>query len=204
MNAMMTAVRKCRSLGCALLLGAATTGCVPFGIAGAGFDSRAVQLEAHQFRTFIGPGVSVIHQSKSYGPNSLQQLGCMLAEFERFRTVAQHSSGRMDDLDCRFADHRILIREGEAVLVDRSLPRAFYMHGLEWGIDEVSGRRIMVVTNATRGTTGLNFIGIYEMNGTPLYEAVISRGAAWDIQKSEKGILILGAVTKREIVVPGR
>ena len=82
------------------------------------------------------------------------------------------------------------------------MPDVFYMHQLQVGFVEAAGRRCFVISNQSRATTGLVFVGMYDENGEILFDAVLPGGEVWDIQKSERGISILGAVSKLDVIVP--
>ncbi|MCE9581264.1 MAG: hypothetical protein K8T20_01980 [Planctomycetes bacterium] len=176
------------------------TGC-GFGIAGAGWDSDSSVLEAMRYWTRLGEGVSVVATSAPRG-QSQQHVGSRLSEFPNFTRLDDGEQRTIETCELEFSHQRFTMRKGEVHLIDVQLPSIFYMHGLEVGSDEVAGRRIWVISSHSRATTGLVFVGIYGENGEILFDAVLRSGEVWDIQETERGIAILGADSKSEVVLP--
>ncbi len=59
------------------------------------------------------------------------------------------------------------------------------------GIDNLSGAQVLMAVNNSRATTGMRFIGIYQLDGTVLYKNVLSKEFAHDVNKAKDHIDII-------------
>ena len=66
----------------------------------------------------------------------------------------------------------------------------------------MSGRRVLVLAVMAHGLFGYVFLGLYVDDGKILYEATHAGYEIWDVQRSERGIVVLGAGSRLEISLP--
>jgi hypothetical protein len=172
-------------------------------IAGAGLDSNRRKEDARSFPTRIDPGTTVIRESVSYGLFE-QVVPIRLERFARHEMIPISEERTVDDILVRYSQRRIVIQDQEGVVVDQTLPGAFDSHPLFVALETIAHREVVVLVTDTRSSTGMMYVGIYESDGRCFYEATLTSGEVWDVQRSNRGILILGADSKIEIVIPSR
>lgn len=174
------------------------------GIAGAGFDRKAVVEEAESYQAFVSP---FVHESIAPTCNKdiQQQFEEMFRQF-RVRYPRIEEEAVQIDLGNTLAWYRNNLFEVQTdgkPIIREQLPVAFYMHPMSMGIHSVGGREIMMISNKSRATTGLYFVGIYGADGAPYYKRVLSAGDVWDIGVSEERVEILGHCDTRILTFEG-
>lgn len=179
-----------------LLTALTLTGC----IAGAGLDPSWVRSKARNFPRKVGTGVSVINGPREFRHDQI--VGNVLCNFPHRGYLDDGEEHRYKDLWFSFKDRRILVRRDEKTVIDVQLPSAFYMHKLQVAVDVVAGRRVVLLLNSTRASTGLYYLGVYRDDGSLYFEATLTSGEVWNMSRTGRGIMIQGAGSRTEIVLP--
>ncbi len=91
------------------------------------------------------------------------------------------------------------LRNSDATVIYERLPKVFYMRGPQLGIGKVADTEVVMILNRSRATTGLYFIGLFTVQGEPLYKATLKPYEARDVRVTANTIEILGECETRKI-----
>ena len=170
------------------------------GIAGAGFDRKAVVEEAETYQAFVAPFVR-----ESISPTCDKDIEQHFEQmFRQFRANYPRIEGQAVHIELGntvawYRNNLFEVQTDGKSVITEQLPAAFYMHPMSMGIHSVGGREIIMISNVSRATTGLYFVGIYGTDGTPYYKQVLSAADVWDVRVTEEHIEIVGHCDTRQI-----
>lgn len=196
-----------RMVAPALLLALAGCG----GIGGAGWDSERDVAEAEGYPPLLAPRLT-----ETVVANDCRTMGdAYLEKYQRaFETI-------FDDFDYsvqRFGNEPVVLpgtavevsfrdeltyvaRAGATPLISERLPAVFYMHPPALGVGRLSGMQVLLFDARSRATTGLHFVAIHALDGTPLYRRVLGSGEVRDIRPAGSAIEIVGCGDTRRISI---
>lgn len=106
------------------------------------------------------------------------------------------------DFQARFnhSDQKLFeLRDSNATIIIERLPKVFCMHPLQLGTGTVANTNVVMILNRSRATTGLYFVGLFTLQGEPLYKAVLKPYEVRDIHVTKDTIEILGECETRKI-----
>ena len=171
-------------------------------VGGAAFDEKSLVAEVNSYPSFIAPIVSE-DVSESCPGTATQQFDKMFDDSRESYSTSGAKPVELGthQLQVSFANQVFIIANGQKELVRNQLPRAFYMDEMWVGIDQLGGNDVIAVSTRTRSTTGRYFVGLFTLDGEPLYRRVLTAGDVWDIKRSDAGIVVLGACSKRLLSV---
>ncbi len=173
------------------------------GIAGASYDSVWRRREADNYvitmstdiresvvdnDALISPEQHFVDIMRSF-PKSVERVDEALVHIPRTNFTAQYRR------------NTFILSDGDKLIVEEQLPSVFNMHSVRLGIGTLSGRGIIMVRNASRASTGRDFVAIYSQSGEVLYRRVLRSGQVWDIRAKADVIEIIGAKKTRRITI---
>jgi hypothetical protein len=178
------------------------------GIAGASWDSKKAIAEANNYQSYISPRLSETIIKNQCSGNSKDKWAGISQRFEDIFRSFTYNLERLElsrvelanfKLTASFANHELVVRNNDEIIIKENLPSVFVMHPMRLGIDEVDGTPLIMVVNKSRSSTGRYFVAIYELDGTPLYKNVLIAWQVWDIRREQNYIDILGCGETRRI-----
>lgn len=174
----------------------ALPGCV---VPGEGWTDSDLQIEAYDRGSVIGPGVTAVAEARDETSELPQRSEPLLGHMECHAIVGEGESGRHEEIEWLHAGRRVEVMRNHKSVLQVELPRAFSDTDLEFGIDTIGARGILMLVKSGPDCFGLAFVGIYDANGTTLYEAVMAADECRRVRKTERGLLILGETTNLEV-----
>ncbi len=178
------------------------------GIAGASWDSKKAIAEANNYQSYISPQLSETIIKNQCSGNSKNNWAGISQHFDDILRSFTYNIERLElsrvelanfKLTASFANHELVVRNNDEIMIKENLPSVFVMHPMRLGIDEVDGIPLIMVVNKSRSSTGRYFVAIYELDGTPLYKNVLIAWQVWDIKREQNYIDILGCGETRRI-----
>jgi hypothetical protein len=180
-------------------------GCDGPGIAGAGRDSQQNLNEVENYKAYIAPQIS-----EKVVPNECDSIQCWHSEdiFRSFSFSLPEVGAKPIEIyrygltvSFNHENREFVVQNKDKIIIKEKLPAVFYMHPLHMGIDDISGTKVLMVIDTSRATTGRRFIGLYTLDGAVLYRNVLSVCFAYDVNKTDKFIDIIGRNNSRRIVL---
>lgn len=177
------------------------------GVGGAGWDNSGDVETAKRYPTTESNRIATTTEEVAYGTFK-QKFQTVFQDFPYSGNPVPNSSDITKTqisgtpYSISYENFVLKVFRDDAVIVERKLPKVFYMHPVSSGILLGKSRTedVILCRTQSRGTTGLHYIFIADGNGEILFEKIMGAGDDWDILLSKSGeIIIGGARTKTTI-----
>ena len=176
------------------------SGCNLPNIGGAGWDEKQDIEEAKNYPTTESGRISLTTEEVPYGtfkqefetvfqdfPHSGNPISS--AKFESTKTQI-----RGTPYSVSYENNVLKILREDVLVIERKLPRVFYMHPISSAValGKTRTEDVILCRTRSRGTTGLHYIFIADGNGEILFEKIMGAGKEWDILPGKNGEIIIG------------
>ena len=184
-----------------------SSSCGSGGIGGAGWDDQDNVAAARKYPAIESSRIAVTTQEVPY-KTFKQGFDDVFQDFQyRGAPVGDYSETIKTEIagtpySVAYQNFALRIFRGNDLIVERTLPRVFYMHSMNSAV--IPGKssaddRILCRTNS-RATTGLSYILIVDGNGDILFEKVVSGAEDWDILPGESNEIIIGGAQTKTVI----
>jgi len=170
-----------------------------WGLAGASWDSARDLAEVESYEAHIAAGLTETVQDNSCG-NAGDTTFAVEQRFDDVFNDFAFSIERLEAvtalpgtaIEVAFRDRTFVATDNGKPLISETLPAVFGMRPAALGVGDLGGRRVILLINRSRATTGKAFVAVYALDGTTLYRNALSSGQVWDILPSAGGIDVIG------------
>jgi hypothetical protein len=160
------------------------------GVAGAGSDPIWVRYAAKNYHGYQDVSVKLTREAANL-PDVRQTFEKMLDSFPEHTLVDQDTNGSLGELQISFHKQHLSVQRTGKLLFEERLPSAFYMHELQVGHFQIHGHDLLLFLTVSRATTGLYFVGLYDITGQRLLTKTVSVGELWDCKLSPDELVFL-------------
>jgi hypothetical protein len=169
-------------------------------IGGAGYDNQSVKQELDRYPGFISPLINESLQ-ENCGEKPTQQFEKIFDEFPKSISSLEGSPKKLtENLTAEFSNQIFTLKNQELkIIVQESLPSAFYMHPMRVGLAALAGHTIIIIVDQSRATTGRFFVAIYLESGQLIYRKILKASEVWDIVIENGNLLIKGSCSTNVI-----